>query len=93
MWRWAVERDRRKCRRGGRRSGAHSEQTAQRGVVELVERQDFVAGLAQDYVRPLRAVCRRLLGVSEAVALCRNWRRGLPSAHRGLGRGFAEGLE
>ncbi|MGM9856529.1 MAG: hypothetical protein ACI30Y_01830 [Candidatus Limisoma sp.] len=43
--------------------------------------------------RPLRAVSRRLLGVSGVVALLPERRRGLPSVHqRGVG-GNAGGLE
>ena len=83
-------------RRGGRRNGAHSEQTAQRGVVDFMERQACAGSwrAPEGFCnrRPLRAVSRRLLGVSEVVALLPERRRGLPSVHRGLGRGQCRGL-
>ena len=47
----------------------------------------FVEGLPQTMSRPLRVVSRRLLGVSEVVALLPKCRRGLPSVHRGAGLG------
>lgn len=49
-------------------------------------------GLPQTMSRPLRAVSRRLLGVSAMVALLPKCRRGLPSVHRGAGLGSMPGL-
>ena len=91
MWRWAVERDRRSVGMEG--EGMERTRSKQhRGVsCNLWNDRLFVVGLPQTMSRPLRAVSRRLLGVSAMVALLPKCRRGLPSVHRGAGRGHCRG--
>ena len=84
----------------GRRSEASLEQTAQRGVAEFLcgakrpkvdkrsDRLSLKSACGLRVSRPLRAVCRRLLGVREAVAIV----AGVESVHRGTayrGQGWA----
>ena len=91
MWRWAVERDRRSV--GVEGDGMECTRSKQhRGVsCNLWNDRLFVVGLPQTMSRPLRVVSRRLLGVSEVVALPPKCRRGLPSVHRGERRAYNQG--
>lgn len=91
MWRWAVERDRRSV--GVEGDGMERTRSKQhRGVSRnLWSNRLFVVCLPQTLSQPLRAVSRRLLGVSEDVALLPKCRRGLPSVHRGAGLGSMPG--
>lgn len=84
MWRWTVEQDRRSV--GVEGEGMERTRSKQhRGVSwNLWNDRLFVVGLPQTMSRPLRAVSRRLLGVSGVVALLPECRRGLPSVHRGI---------
>lgn len=91
MWRWTVEQDRRSV--GVEGEGMERTRSKQhRGVSwNLWNDRLFVVGLPQTMSRPLRAVSRRLLGVSGVVALLPECRRGLPSVHRGAGLGSMPG--